>query len=233
MPPTDPKSIGSSPAAASLTAVAGAAQHAPPAGPLLRARPGAGLHLRAGQRAEAERELRAALVRIAGAFTRNLADAEDLVQSTFVRALEHFGTIPLERAHYAWFKTVVRHLAIDLVRQRRRWHMADWDAAELTLTSDDASSAEEDGLALMTHVLALCERGHREVCEMYYLRGQAYAQIASALAIPIATVGTRLHRARASLAARIDELRDADHGALERITAHSSEYELQRRAGVR
>jgi len=159
-------------------------------------------------RRDDERELRAWLIRVASVFTQS--DAEDLVQSAFVRALEHFGEVPLKRSHYAWFKTVVRHLAIDQLRQRSRWQMTDWETTEPLLASCDSSQGECDNLALIWDVLELCDKSHRQICEMYYVRGHAYAQIAAALAIPIATVGTRLHRARASLAQKFDELRSRE-----------------------
>jgi RNA polymerase sigma-70 factor (ECF subfamily) len=153
-------------------------------------------------------EVRTALVRIALRFTQNTADAEDLVQSAFVRAFERFGNMRLERHHYAWFRTVVRHLAVDLVRHRKRWQTVDWTSLETTFCHNTTMGRREPSVSVLRldSILSHLEFGQRQICEMYYLRGHAYSEIAKELGIPITTVGTRLHRARSQLVETFGEV---------------------------
>jgi RNA polymerase sigma factor (sigma-70 family) len=96
---------------------------------------------------------RSRLVRAAARLLGNTAEAEDVVQDTYLRALEE-GDRPALDAAQAWLTTVMQHLAIDRLR-RRHW-MQRWlqDAQALAPTPDTfsieshAALAQEVGQAL-------------------------------------------------------------------------------------
>jgi len=48
-------------------------------------------------------------------------DADDLAQETFVRAFERIGTFEERASLKTWVFTIATHLAIDILRHRRRW----------------------------------------------------------------------------------------------------------------
>lgn len=107
-------------------------------------------HLRALVNASRSTLLRAA-TRLLGP-----ADAEDVVQDAYVRALEANATAL--NAAQAWLLTVVRNLAIDRLR-RRQW-MAQWLAEALQAAQGDAAgsvapSAEADAALAQQATLAL------------------------------------------------------------------------------
>ncbi|MDP9992331.1 RNA polymerase sigma-70 factor (ECF subfamily) [Variovorax boronicumulans] len=101
--------------------------------------------------------LRSRLVRAAARMLGGQAEAEDVVQDTYLRALEA-GDQPTLDAAQAWLTTVMQHLAIDRLR-RRNW-MQQWlsDAKasaappETASTEDRAAMAQEIDRAL--HLLA-------------------------------------------------------------------------------
>jgi RNA polymerase sigma-70 factor, ECF subfamily len=137
--------------------------------------------------------------------TGNKADAEDLIHSALVKALEHESNLPAETNWMGWLRQVMRRMAIDMSRRRRRWRVADdYDLAELPVRPDDTSpswieiSPEELGAALET-----CKAVYREVYDLYHVHGLSYGEIARRLDIPICTVSTRLHRLRAQLRASL------------------------------
>lgn len=68
-----------------------------------------------------ERYLRIApvLYRIAFSVLRNAQDAEDAVQDTYLRALAEAGRLNLMRNAEAYLATVVRHVSLNMLRQRR------------------------------------------------------------------------------------------------------------------
>ena len=66
-------------------------------------------------------EFMPALYTAAMRMTRNAADAEDLVQETYLRAYRAFGTFQEGTNLRAWLFTLARHRAIDAAV-----HDADW-----------------------------------------------------------------------------------------------------------
>jgi RNA polymerase sigma-70 factor (ECF subfamily) len=130
------------------------------------------------------------------------ADASDLVQDTFVRALarqEDF--LPGSNAG-AWLTTILRRLFIDRYRRRVR--------APRTLGLDAAGAFEPAepepawaSLSIDEVKAALLELDDdfRVVFELHALEGRSYSAIAEQLGLNKVTVGTRLTRARKKLRA--------------------------------
>jgi RNA polymerase sigma factor (sigma-70 family) len=87
--------------------------------------------------------LRNRLVRAAARLLGTQAEAEDVVQDTYLRALEADG-MPQPDSAQAWLTTVMQNLAVDKLR-RDGW-MQRWlkDAAALSADSLSAPSAEAD-----------------------------------------------------------------------------------------
>ena len=143
-------------------------------------------------------ELRAAVLRTALVLTHNRADAEDLVQTAFVRALDQ-DSLNQETNWRAWLKTVVRHLAVDLARRNQRWRMTELlDSLEPhDLSPELADQAWADITPeQLSAAVASIDANYQAVYRLHHLEGASYAQVAERLNIPVRTVGTRLHRAR-------------------------------------
>jgi RNA polymerase sigma-70 factor (ECF subfamily) len=145
-------------------------------------------------------ELRAAVLRTALVLTRNRADAEDLVQIAFLRALDRAGSFDPDTNWPAWLKTVVRHLAIDLARRNRRWRFTELlDPIEPGATAVEPTATEAWTAITPEQLEAAVESidaHYQAVYRLHHVLGASYAQMAEQLGIPVRTVGTRLHRAR-------------------------------------
>lgn len=145
-------------------------------------------------------ELRAAVLRTALILTHNRADAEDLVQTAFVRALDRGEQLGADTNWPAWLKTVVRHLAVDVARRNQRWRVT--ELLESTIAAplaSDAEPAEPWSDVTPEQLKAAVESidvHYRDVYRLHHVEGASYAQMAEQLGIPVRTVGTRLHRAR-------------------------------------
>lgn len=128
------------------------------------------------------------------------ADATDLVQDTYERAL---GAIPRLRPDTnlaAYLVTVLHHLFIDRVRRRKVEGLADPSALDAAVAPEpDAPpqwlQIEDEQLAA---AVARLEPDFRDVFVLH-ARGLSYQEIATRLGIPRPTVGTRLARARRKL----------------------------------
>jgi RNA polymerase sigma-70 factor (ECF subfamily) len=145
-------------------------------------------------------ELRAAVFRTAMVLTHNRADAEDLVQIAFVRALDRSGTFDSDTNWPAWMKTVVRHLAVDLARRNRRWRVTELlDSTEPGATAIEPKADEawtEVTPEQLEAAVGSIDAHYQAVYRLHHVEGASYAQMAEQLGIPVRTVGTRLHRAR-------------------------------------
>src|SRR5687768_8078092 len=152
------------------------------------------------------RQYHAPLVRY---LTRRLGDrdwAEEVAQETFVRALRQEG-LQNERA---WLFAVATNLVRDEARKdaRRRRHLelltAEAKADSIVEQPNDMERAEDRALARKA-IDALSERD-REALLMRE-EGLDYNEIAEALELSVASVGTTLSRARRRLVEAYEELR--------------------------
>ena len=160
---------------------------------------------RRARRARFEAELLphlGALYRFAVAL-RAADEAEDLVQATCARALEHHASYRLETNARAWLFTILRN---ELVSRRRRLErernleleraLLDGDAAaeSVELLLLDRRWSEEIAAALD----ALAER-YRTPVYLKDVEGFSYREIADVLHCPLGTVMSRLARGRTLL----------------------------------
>ena len=132
----------------------------------------------------------------------DLDDAEDLVQAACTRALERACTVSHDNNLAGWLRAVVRNLGIDHGRRRRRWLPLD----DHDLPCDDAAGAAAGAppWAALTaldvrEALATASAPLREAFELHFFEGLSNVAIGARLNIPVATVATRIHRARAHL----------------------------------
>jgi len=137
---------------------------------------------------------------IAVALSRRSADAEDLVQETFLGALK--SNFRGESSVRTWLVRILVNQAGML--RRSKWRMVlSWasrpdDEEPESVAVALASDARLD-LAQMLQTLS---PEHREVIVLRELEGMTYEEIAAALHIPRGTVESRLHRAREQMRER-------------------------------
>lgn len=131
-------------------------------------------------------------------------DAHDVVSQTFLVAFEN-------RARYdAAFPSArpwLYGIASNVMRHHCRSEARAWRAMAVIGTEDEPSFVDDvvdrvDGwarTAAMAEVLADLEDRDRDVLLLFAWEEFSYAEIAAALAIPVGTVRSRLHRARTQL----------------------------------
>jgi RNA polymerase sigma-70 factor, ECF subfamily len=144
--------------------------------------------------------------------TGNAADAEDLVQDTYLRAFRSYGTFTAGTNLRAWLFRILTNAHINRYRSRmRRPEETELDDVEdLYLYRRIAGvhalgrSAEDELLDLFSEaeVLAAIDglpEAYRLAVLLADVEGFAYKEIAQILDIPIGTVMSRLHRGRKQL----------------------------------
>ena len=140
------------------------------------------------------------LLRVARSLTGDLAEAEDLVQDTLLRAYRSIEVFD-GRHPRAWLLTILRNTHVNRNRRRRPVLGRDGDASSLPApTVAGADVGVDGGLdAAIERALGELDVRFRRVVELVDVEGLTYAEAAAALDIAVGTVMSRLHRARRRL----------------------------------
>ena len=131
--------------------------------------------------------------------TRNRADAEELFQETFVRALRAADQYDRNRRFKPWLFTIAANLARD--RAKRLGHPAspllthDGELPEHAGANGEAAEEVHIRRHDLERALDGLSDNHREVVMLRYFEGLDEREIAAVAGIPRGTVKSRLHHA--------------------------------------
>jgi RNA polymerase sigma-70 factor (ECF subfamily) len=146
--------------------------------------------------------------------TRNRAEAEDLVQETYLKAYRGFGGFQEGTNLKAWMYRILTNTYINMDRSKQR-RPDETDLAEVEdlylyrrlggLEGATAGRSAEDELldtfteAEVKQALESLPENFRMAVLLADVEGFSYKEIAEILDIPIGTVMSRLHRGRKAL----------------------------------
>jgi RNA polymerase sigma-70 factor (ECF subfamily) len=141
------------------------------------------------------------------------AEAEDISQTVFLKAWQHFASLGGNPAAAGWLRTVATNASLNhLARHRRRWRLfseMERDDAETgsgfaeTLpaaspTAEAAAGAADTAARLETALRSLPAQ-QRVPLVLFHFEQQSYQDIAARLGVSLGKVKTDIHRGREAL----------------------------------
>ena len=138
-------------------------------------------------------EYRTRVVRLAAHVLRGSGDAEDVAQDTFVRAFQQLPKFRGQGRFSGWLFSITLRLCLD----RRRSSHADREVPEGTASDAVSTDPPPDTRLLIEALLDKLTPPMRAALVLREIEGFDYDEISAALGIPVGTVRSRLHTARA------------------------------------
>lgn len=150
--------------------------------------------------------------------TRNPADAEDLVQETYLKGFAAFDSFTQGTNLRAWLFRILTNTFINAYRKRQREpfqsgsdDLTDWQLHEAeSHTSTGLRSAEMEALDRITDAdvvdaMAALPEDYRLAVYLADVEGFSYKEIAEIMETPVGTVMSRLHRGRKLLREQLSD----------------------------
>ncbi len=137
----------------------------------------------------------------------NPDDALDVAQDSLLSFFTKLHRFEAERPVKPWLLAIVRNRAHDLMRRKKVRQAeplpGDGEAFRPELIDEDANPAadfeQRELKARLWRALGALPESQRDILVLRDYQDLSYSEIASVLSIPIGTVMSRLHRARATL----------------------------------
>jgi RNA polymerase sigma-70 factor, ECF subfamily len=135
--------------------------------------------------------------------TQDTAEAEDLVQETYTKALRGFSSFQLGTNFRAWMYRILRNSFLSSRTGLRTTVAIDGEEGENLLPAEtntpESVLIEQADRETVQQALADLPVPAREILLLCEIEEMSYQEIAETLAVPIGTVMSRLFRARKAL----------------------------------
>lgn len=150
------------------------------------------------------------ILRLALRITRNLHDAEDVVQECFMRAFLHLDTFSGKSKLSTWISRIAINAALMKIRRRRRFEFSLDARAETSLAKRpveiecDGPTPDEELLQreleqILAERLAELSPSLLKVVELHYFEERSARECAEIMGISLSTAKSRILRARLRL----------------------------------
>jgi RNA polymerase sigma-70 factor (ECF subfamily) len=143
----------------------------------------------------------AAVYRTALRVTGNAADAEDVLQTVFLRLLDRQTHVDPQRSPGSYLRRAAANASIDLLRRKT--------ASQETSLEDGREYGSREATMLLKErlrrALAKLPQADAELFVLCYLEGYSYEELAGMFEVERGTIASRLFRTRAVLRSDLSE----------------------------
>ena len=171
------------------------------------------LRAKAGDRAACESITRIYLKRVYAAayrVVRNVDDAADVAQETFIRAFASIATFEESRPLYPWLARIAKNLALNTTR-RSEYRTAELPDEALLHGGElppDETALRAEQVDSVHRAIDAISAPFREIIVLKHFEECSYAEIADILGIPIGTVMSRLYNARRAVREQLRKIEE-------------------------
>lgn len=158
----------------------------------------------------------AALFRVVRRMAADTPEAEAIVQEAFLRTWRavRAGRVGSERPFFPYLVTVALNVGRDRWRKERRLDFSELEPLEEQLPDPQSGPErlleESEARQRLAQAVAELPPPYRAVIALRYDAGLSYDEIATALDLPLNTVRTHLHRAKAQLRLALQDMLETD-----------------------
>ena len=147
------------------------------------------------------------MLNVAFRIVGNIADAEDVLQESFLDAFNKVKDFRQETTFGLWLKQIVVHRSINLLRKRKvEW--VELGENELDGIADEVVDNDDDiqyQVAVVKQAMNKLPEGYRVVLSLYLLEGYDHEEIGQILNIAENTSRTQFLRAKRKLQALLND----------------------------
>jgi RNA polymerase sigma-70 factor (ECF subfamily) len=160
-----------------------------------------------------------AIFRIAYRITGSQSDAEDVLQTIFLRLTPNWARRDLSPNPEGYLHRAAVNASLDLIRRRTRANFVALDVVDFDQSSKLSTQSPEDDFAdlelreLIRHAIAKLEGRAATAFALRYLEGYDNSRIAEILGTSQMVVAVTLHRARTRLRKEIGNYLEKHHEA--------------------
>ncbi len=132
--------------------------------------------------------------------------AEDIVQTTFIKAFESIRTLDKPELFYYWLFTIARNEVYGFIRQKRSngvVHSLEDEEDIWDMESPHTEMVQKETSELVQQLLNQLKVEYREVVFLRHYDKLSYAEIAAITGDTVSSVESRLFKARKALAKKL------------------------------
>ena len=152
------------------------------------------------------------LRKFASKLTRNTAEADDLLQSTLLRALEKKTYFETGTDLFKWTSKIMYNLFVTDYRRKTKFETQydpEFHIENRAVAPDQHTKLE---VKVLAKAMDQMSPEHKEILILVCVKGMQYQEVAEMLHIPVGTVRSRLSRARNQLIAMMEGPQSPSYG---------------------
>jgi len=137
------------------------------------------------------------------------AEAEELVQEVFIRAMEKIGQLRAPRAFGGWLQSITNRMAINRLVRNKHARSAEPATIASTVSGELTPldrALNRERVDQVRDSMGQLRELDRQTLQAFYMEGQSLLEMSDVFDAPVGTIKRRLHVARKRLA---EEMADA------------------------
>lgn len=135
-------------------------------------------------------------------YLRNPADAEDVLQETYIKIWTAAGSYRPRGSPMAWILTIAKNLSLMKLRERKS--DAGLSAEELIAFYPAEDLPSSDDRLILESAFSHLTDEERNIVTLHGVSGLKHREIAALMSMPVSTVLSKYHRAKKKLRAFIE-----------------------------